>query len=157
MRIFVFVFVFVRSFDAVWSLLLRDILYGFLASDAGGGDKDGFLPLLRGASAAPYHTNSRQPYHTMPIVANHTTPCQQQPTTPYPQQPTIPCHTNRQQPYHTMPIVCNHTIHTRRLSRNLQFIHLQTALVYISARNSMQYIALNIAGSMSPSSRQCRM
>lgn len=55
-HVFVFIFVFVRSFNAVWSLLLREILYGFLASDAGGGDKDGFLPLLRGAPAAPYHT-----------------------------------------------------------------------------------------------------
>ena len=48
--VFVFIYVFAFVFDVhsmlhMGGLLLRDILYGFLASDAGGGDKDGFLPL----------------------------------------------------------------------------------------------------------------
>ena len=60
----------------IWGLLLRDILYGFLASDAGGGDKDGFLPLLRGAAnhTTPYHANHTIPHFndTTPYQAYHT-------------------------------------------------------------------------------------
>ena len=79
--VFVFIYVFAFLFDVhlvlhMGGLLLRDTLYGFLASDAGGGDKDGFLPLLRGAAN-----------HTIPYHANHTIP--------------MICHTNHIVPHHT--------------------------------------------------------